>query len=113
MPLAIIMLHVLTIDLAAGDRWLIDICQKATKDWLKTTTPFWIMQMPWFLHANQVHPAAIASWQEHVDGKPQYAPPIPSLASAKFTGGLWLVAGRVIQSVTVLIIHFKKAQQTT
>jgi hypothetical protein len=32
----------------------------------------------------------IASWQEHVDGKPQYDPPIPPLAPAKFTGSLWL-----------------------
>ena len=86
----------LTIDLAAGDRWLIDICQKATTDWLKTTTPV-------LDYANAMVPArqpsssaAIASWQEHVDGKPQYAPPIPPLAPAKFTGGLWLVGGRVI-----------------
>jgi len=86
----------LTIDLAAGDRWLIDICQKATTDWLKTTTPV-------LDYANAMVPArqpsssaAIASWQEHVDGKPQYAPPIPPLAPAKFTGGLWLVGGRII-----------------
>src|SRR5205807_3505273 len=29
----------LTIDLAAGDRYLIALCQKATSDWLKTTSP--------------------------------------------------------------------------
>ncbi len=29
-------------------------------------------------------------WQEHVAGKPQYAPPVPPLAPAKFTGGLYL-----------------------
>src|SRR5207237_2810807 len=29
----------LTIDLAAGDRWLIALCRKATADWLNTTTP--------------------------------------------------------------------------
>lgn len=86
----------LTIDLAAGDRWLIDICQKATTDWLTTTNPV-------LDYANAMVPArqpsssaAIASWQEHVDGKPQYAPPIPPLAPAKFTGGLWLVGGRII-----------------
>jgi hypothetical protein len=39
---------------------------------------------------------AIANWQEHVDGKPQYAPPIPPLAPAKFTGSVYLVGGRAI-----------------
>ena len=37
--------------------------------------------------------SAIANWQEHVDGKPQYAPPIPPLAPARFTGGLYLAEG--------------------
>jgi hypothetical protein len=37
---------------------------------------------------------ATANWQEHVDGKPQYGPPIPPLAPAKFTGGLYLITGR-------------------
>jgi len=81
----------LTIDLAAGDRWLIDICRKATGDWLNTSNPV-------LDYANAMVPArqpsssaAIASWQEHVDGKPQYGPPILPLAPAKFTGSLWLV----------------------
>ena len=34
---------------------------------------------------------AIVNWQEHVDGKPQYDPPIPPLAPAKFTGSLYLI----------------------
>jgi len=86
----------LTIDLAAGDRWLIDICRKATADWLTTSNPV-------LDYANAMVPArqpsasaAIANWQEHVDGKPQYGPPIPPLAPAKFTGGLWLVDRKVI-----------------
>jgi hypothetical protein len=86
----------LTIDLAAGDRWLIDICRKATADWLKTSNPV-------LDYANAMVPArqptasaAIASWQEHVDGKPQYGPPILPLAPAKFTGSLWLVDRKAI-----------------
>jgi hypothetical protein len=86
----------LTIDLAAGDRWLIDICRKATGDWLNTTTPV-------LDYANAMVPArqpslssAIANWQEHVDGKPQYGPPILPLAPAKFTGSLWLVGRSAI-----------------
>jgi hypothetical protein len=84
----------LTIDLAAGDRWLIALTQKATSDWLRTTGPV-------LDYANAMVPSkqpsssgAISNWQEHVDGKPQYAPPIPSLAPAKFTGSVYLVTGR-------------------
>ena len=46
-------------------------------------------------YANAMVPArqprrvdAQANWQEHVDGKPQFNPPIPPLAPAKFTGSL-------------------------
>jgi len=85
----------LTIDLAAGDRWLIAICRKATADWLRTDNPV-------LDYANAMVPArqpksvseATANWQEHIDGKPQYGPPIPPLAPAKFTGGLYLITGR-------------------
>jgi hypothetical protein len=84
----------LTIDLAAGDRWLIPLTTKATTDWLKTSTPV-------LDYANAMVPSrqptsasdAIVNWQEHVDGKPQYDPPIPPLAPAKFTGSLYLVQG--------------------
>jgi len=85
----------LTIDLAAGDRWLIALTRKATADWLNTTTPV-------LDYANAMVPGrqpnsastAQANWQEHVDGKPQFAPPILPLAPAKFTGGLYIVTGK-------------------
>jgi hypothetical protein len=84
----------LTIDLAAGDRWLIDLARKATADWLNTSTPV-------LDYANAMVPsrqpssasAATQDWQEHVDGKPQFAPPILPLAPAKFTGALYIVTG--------------------
>jgi hypothetical protein len=84
----------LTIDLAAGDRWLIALGRKATADWLTTATPV-------LDYANAMVPArqprsasdAIANWQEHLDGKPQYSPPVPPLAPAKFTGSLYIVTG--------------------
>jgi hypothetical protein len=87
----------LTIDLAAGDRWLIDTTRKATADWLNTTTPV-------LDYANAMVPskqpasasAAESNWQEHVDGKAQYSPPIPPLAPAKFTGSLYLISGRKV-----------------
>ena len=82
----------LTIDLAAGDRWLIALCRKATSDWLNTTTPV-------LDYANAMVPSkqptsaadAESNWQEHIDGKPQFSPPIVPLAAAKFTGALYIV----------------------
>jgi hypothetical protein len=83
----------LTIDVAAGDRWLIALNRKATADWLRTDTPI-------LDYANAMVPARPASasssqanWQEHVDGKPQYNPPVPPLAPAKFTGGIYVAYG--------------------
>lgn len=80
----------LTIDLAAGDRWLIGIGRKATSDWLRTNAPV-------LDYANAMVPAkqpsmsaAIANWQEHIDGKSRYNPVYPPLAPAKFTAGLYL-----------------------
>jgi hypothetical protein len=89
----------LTIDLAAGDRWLIAITRKATAEWLRDTSGPAVR----LDYANAMVPArqpsardAIANWQEHVDGKPQYAPPILPLAPAKFTGSVYLVGSKVI-----------------
>ncbi len=91
----------LTIDVAAGDRWLIALNRKATADWLRTAGQDPEIALNW---ANAMVPArqpsvdkAIANWQEHVDGKPQYAPPVPPLAPAKFTGGLYVAEGSQVR----------------
>ncbi|GAA2365063.1 hypothetical protein [Dactylosporangium salmoneum] len=83
----------LTIDVAAGDRYLIALNRKATADWLRTDQPV-------LDYANAMVPArqpsasaAVASWQEHIDGKSNYAPPVPPLAPAKFTGALFVANG--------------------
>ncbi|WP_206074533.1 hypothetical protein [Antribacter gilvus] len=88
----------LTIDLAAGDRYLQGITRKATADWLRT-------DLPVLDYANAMVPArqpspstAIANWQEHIDGKAQYAPPIPPLAPAKFTGSLYLTGRNAVEA---------------
>ncbi len=84
----------LTIDVAAGDRYLIEINRKATADWLRTDAPV-------LDYANAMVPArqpsasaAQGHWQEHVDGKSNYSPPVPPLAPAKFTGSLYVAYGR-------------------
>jgi hypothetical protein len=87
----------LTIDTAAGDRWLIDINRTATANWLRTDTPV-------LDYANAMVPArqpsasgAQDNWQEHIDGKPQYSPPVPPLAPAKFTGALYVAGNNRIR----------------
>ena len=77
----------LTIDVAAGDRWLIALNRHATKEWLTTSNPV-------LDYANAMvggtSSGSPTDWQEHIDGKPQYSPPVLPLAPAKFTGGLYL-----------------------
>lgn len=90
----------LTIDLAAGDRYLIGLCEYSTKNWLTIDNPV-------LDYANAMVPArqpsadaAMGHWQEHVDGKPQYDPPIPPLAPRKFTGAFYLVDRKAIPECT-------------
>jgi hypothetical protein len=88
----------LTVDLGAGDRFLIALARKATTDWLTSARPV-------LDYANAMVPskqptsasAAEANWQEHVDGKSRFSPPIPPLAPAKFTGSLFIAAGSQVR----------------
>lgn len=78
----------LTVDLAAGGRYLQDLNRHATEHWLHGTNPLLALD-----YANaMVHRASgtPAHWQEHVDGMPTYDPPIPPKSPGKFTGGLYL-----------------------
>ncbi len=103
----------LTIDLAAGDRWLIGITQKATAEWLTPSSTV-------LDYANAMVPSrqpsasgATANWQEHVDGKPQYAPPIPPLAPARFTGSLYIAEGSQVRpECTDFDVSLQKATET-
>ena len=85
----------LTIDLAAGDRWLIALCRHATANWLTSANPV-LDYANAMVPSQQPRSAADAqgNWQEHIDGKPQFGPPILPLAPAKFTGGLYIVTGK-------------------
>ena len=77
----------LTIDVAAGDRWLIALNRHATANWLTTANPVLDYANAMVSGTSSGSPT---EWQEHVDGKSQFAPPVPPLAPAKFTGGLYL-----------------------
>jgi hypothetical protein len=80
----------LTIDLAAGDRWLVALTERATADWLNTSDPVLDYANAMVTPRQSSTEKVIANWQEHIDGKPQYDPPILPLAPARFTGSLWL-----------------------
>lgn len=85
----------LTIDLGAGDRFLIAIARKATADWLNTVNP--VLDYANALVPNRQPGSAAdaqANWQEHIDGMPRFSPPIGPLAPAKLTGALYIVTGR-------------------
>jgi hypothetical protein len=77
----------LTIDVAAGDRWLIALNRHATQHWLDPESPVLDYANAMVSGTSSGTPT---DWQEHIDGKPQYAPPVPPLAPARFTGGLYL-----------------------
>jgi hypothetical protein len=84
----------LTIDLAAGDRWLIDLCREATAKWLTTSAPV-LDYANAMVTSRQLSAAQTTeNWQEHVDGKQNFSPVILPLAPAKFTGSLYLVTGK-------------------
>lgn len=76
----------LTIDLAAGGRYLQELNRYATIHWLRNDNPV-------LDYANAMvarSSGTPANWQEHIDGMPTYAPPIPPKAPNRFTGGLYL-----------------------
>jgi hypothetical protein len=47
------------------------------------------------------------NWYEHIYGKPQYGPPIPSIAPCKFTGSLYITDRKQIPEC----INFSKSLQ--
>ncbi len=76
----------LTIDLAAGGRYLQDLNRHATIHWLDNEDPV-LDYANAMVHRSSGTPE---HWQEHVDGKPTYDPVIPPKAPNRFTGGLYL-----------------------
>jgi hypothetical protein len=76
----------LTIDLAAGGRYLQDLNRYATIHWLDNASPV-------LDYANAMVARSSGTpdnWQEHIDGMGTYAPPIPPKAPNRLTAGLYL-----------------------
>lgn len=85
----------LTIDLAAGDQYLVPLAAKATTDWLNTSSP--VLDYANAMVPNrQPHNASDAesNWQQHVSGYPRITPPVPPLAPAKLAVSLYIVTGK-------------------
>ena len=76
----------LTIDLAAGGRYLQELNRHATLHWLDNAAPV-LDYANAMVHRSSGSPD---NWQEHVDGMPTYDPVIPPKAPNRFTGGLYL-----------------------
>ena len=85
----------LTIDLAAGDQYLVPLAARATTDWLNTSSP--VLDYANAMVPNrQPHSASDAqsNWQQHVSGYPRITPPVPPLAPAKMAVSLYIVTGK-------------------
>lgn len=79
---------VLTLDLAVGNRYLQELSRRASADWLPNGAIDWVNAM-----VPRGEPTT-DQWQEHVDGKANYAPPILPKPPAKVAVSLWLTNGR-------------------
>jgi hypothetical protein len=77
----------LTLDLAVGDRYLQELSRRAAADWLPNGKIDYINAM-----VPRGEPST-DQWQEHVDGKANYNPPILPKAPAKIVVSLWLTNG--------------------
>ncbi len=76
----------LTIDLAAGGRYLQELNRYATENWLDNANPV-------LDYANAMVARSSGTpdnWQEHIDGKLHYDPPIFPKAPNRLTAGLYL-----------------------
>jgi hypothetical protein len=80
----------LTIDLAAGDQYLTALALYATQNWLTTSNPVLDYANAMVANRQLTTSKQEEQWQEHVNGEPQYSPPVPPLAPAKFTGSVFI-----------------------
>jgi hypothetical protein len=87
----------LTIDLAAGDQYLIALDRYATQHWLTTGSPVLDYANAMVANKQLTTSNQEKQWLEHVDGEPQYSPPVPPLAPAKFTGSVYIAGTSQVQ----------------
>jgi hypothetical protein len=84
----------LTIDLAAGDQYLVPLAATATTNWLSSSNPVLDYANAMVPNRQPSTSAAKSNWQQHISGYPRITPPVPPLAPAKMTGSIYIVTGR-------------------
>jgi len=84
----------LTIDLAAGDQYLVQLAATATTNWLQTGSSVLDYANAMVPNKQPSASAAESNWQQHISGYPRITPPVPPLAPAKMTGSIFLVTGK-------------------
>src|ERR1700722_3681503 len=84
----------LTIDLAAGDQYLVPLAATATADWLTSFNPVLDYANAMVPNKQPSTSAAESNWQQHISGYPRITPPVPPLAPAKMTGSIYIVTGK-------------------
>jgi hypothetical protein len=84
----------LTIDLAAGDQYLVKLAATATTSWLQLSNPVLDYANAMVPNKQPSASAAESNWQQHISGYPRITPPVPPLAPAKMTASIYLVTGR-------------------
>ena len=84
----------LTIDLAAGDQYLVPLAATATTNWLQTATPVLDYANAMVPNKQPSASSAESNWRQHISGYPRITPPVPPLAPAKMTGSVYLVTGK-------------------
>ena len=85
----------LTIDLAAGDQYLTALDRYATQNWLSTSNPVLDYANAMVAGKQLSTSKQEEQWQEHVSGEPQYGPPVPPLAPAKFAGSVYITGSQI------------------
>jgi hypothetical protein len=84
----------LTIDLAAGDQYLVQLAATATANWLQVSNPVLDYANAMVPNKQPSTSAAESNWQQHISGYPRITPPVGPLAPAKVTASIYLVTGK-------------------
>jgi hypothetical protein len=84
----------LTIDLAAGDQYLVQLAATATANWLQVSNPVLDYANAMVPNKQPSTSAAESNWQQHISGYPRITPPVGPLAPAKVAASIYLVTGR-------------------
>ena len=87
----------LTIDLAAGDQFLVALCRKATADWLTDGSHLLDYANATVPNGQPAPTDAETNWRQHAAGRPTDNPPILPLAPARFTAAVRLLVGTTVQ----------------